>query len=404
MEETLSSSTLTSNRPKLTSSIDWDRLRDSGIWDAIVVGAGPAGALAASLLAQRRAKVLLVDQRQFPRWKVCGACINGSALSVLKRAGLDDWIGKLPSSPIDAFQLYNRLGGFEVSIPAGITVARSDFDAALVQVAIESGADFLPGVRASLGDVAEDSRKVDLYQNDIDSVSAQARFVFSATGLSKQFVEKLGDFRCSIARGARLGIGAMIDREELSLSPNTIHMAVSKHGYVGIVQLQDGKWNLAAAVDRRLLMENTTPASAVDNILTQSGIAGVNLANVQFKGTVDLTRQVTPLAANRVVLLGDSVGYIEPFTGEGIAWALESAWQAAQQFHPNTGQFASDFEAFWCKTFARQVRRRQRMCRAISRTLRSTTAVNAISWALRHRPQLANGVIDRLNRDQTSVS
>jgi len=49
-------------------------------WDAIVLGAGPAGALAARQLGASGARVLLVDRKAFPRWKVCGACLNGQAL------------------------------------------------------------------------------------------------------------------------------------------------------------------------------------------------------------------------------------------------------------------------------------------------------------------------------------
>src|SRR5437762_947004 len=46
------------------------------VWDVVVVGAGPAGAAAARELARRSVSVLLVDKAVFPRWKVCGSCLN----------------------------------------------------------------------------------------------------------------------------------------------------------------------------------------------------------------------------------------------------------------------------------------------------------------------------------------
>src|SRR5262249_26661731 len=52
-------------------------------WHALVVGAGPAGATAARELARRGLDVLLVDRAAFPRWKVCGCCLNGNALATL---------------------------------------------------------------------------------------------------------------------------------------------------------------------------------------------------------------------------------------------------------------------------------------------------------------------------------
>src|SRR5262249_17510298 len=53
-------------------------------WDVLVIGAGPAGALAARQLALAGARVLLVERKTFPRWKVCGACVNEQALSILR--------------------------------------------------------------------------------------------------------------------------------------------------------------------------------------------------------------------------------------------------------------------------------------------------------------------------------
>ncbi|HSG47467.1 MAG TPA: FAD-dependent monooxygenase, partial [Longimicrobiales bacterium] len=63
-------------------------MRD-GAWDAVVVGAGPAGALTAALAARRGLATLLVERSAFPRWKVCGACLNPAGVAVLRWAGLD---------------------------------------------------------------------------------------------------------------------------------------------------------------------------------------------------------------------------------------------------------------------------------------------------------------------------
>ena len=59
-------------------------------WDAIVVGAGPGGAITAQSLARRGASVLLLDRQAFPRWKVCGGCLSAGALGALEAAGLGD--------------------------------------------------------------------------------------------------------------------------------------------------------------------------------------------------------------------------------------------------------------------------------------------------------------------------
>ena len=60
----------------------------SKTWDVIVIGAGPAGALSALLAARTNATTLLVEQKKFPRPKVCGGCLNASAVELLNSLGL----------------------------------------------------------------------------------------------------------------------------------------------------------------------------------------------------------------------------------------------------------------------------------------------------------------------------
>ena len=69
-------------------------------WDAVVVGAGPAGSLAARQMARQGAAVLLVDKLSFPRWKVCGCCLNGAALSALDSVGLGELPQRLSARPL----------------------------------------------------------------------------------------------------------------------------------------------------------------------------------------------------------------------------------------------------------------------------------------------------------------
>ena len=65
------------------------------VWDCVVIGAGPAGALAAREVARRGASVLLLDRAAFPRYKVCGCCLNPRSLGVLDRVGLGHLVGQL---------------------------------------------------------------------------------------------------------------------------------------------------------------------------------------------------------------------------------------------------------------------------------------------------------------------
>ena len=91
-----------------------------------------------------------------------------------------------------------------------------------------------------------------------------------------------------------------------------------------------------------------------------------------------LSRRPPWVAAHRVLVLGDAAGYIEPFTGEGIAWAMA----AAEAVVPIAEEAARDWrpalEARWCKEFHRTIVRRQTMCLLLTRAIRYPT----MTWLL----------------------
>ena len=114
------------------------------VWDAIVLGAGPAGALAARQLAIGGARVLLVDRKSFPRRKVCGACLNKTALGVLESMGLGSLPARLGGIELESLELAFAGRSTRLVLPGGIALSRPLLDDALVETAIAEGVDFLP--------------------------------------------------------------------------------------------------------------------------------------------------------------------------------------------------------------------------------------------------------------------
>src|SRR5919201_6417227 len=111
--------------------------------DVLIVGAGPAGAVAATVLARAGARVQLVDRASFPRDKLCGDTINPGALALLDRLGLASAVRER-GLPVDGMRLSGE-GGVVIDgrYPHGLTgraLTRRDLDWALVQVAIAAGA------------------------------------------------------------------------------------------------------------------------------------------------------------------------------------------------------------------------------------------------------------------------
>src|SRR5262245_27684568 len=135
-------------------------------WEAVVVGAGPAGSLAARELARRGTSVLLVDRAAFPRGKVCGCCLNQWSLTTLRGVGLAELPGRCGAVRLRAVRLAARRGRALLRLPEVAALSRERFDAALVEAAVQAGAAFLPLTRAALGGLTEEGRRVVLRQGE----------------------------------------------------------------------------------------------------------------------------------------------------------------------------------------------------------------------------------------------
>jgi flavin-dependent dehydrogenase len=89
-----------------------------------------------------------------------------------------------------------------------------------------------------------------------------------------------------------------------------------------------------------------------------------------WRGTPGLTRRLRPIAEERLLVLGDAAGYVEPFTGEGIAWALDSARAIGPLAARGIARWDARVAREWEVLHGRVVRRRQVFCRAAATVLR----------------------------------
>jgi flavin-dependent dehydrogenase len=370
------------------------------LWDVVVVGAGPAGALAAYETARRGLAVLLVDKATFPRWKVCGSCLNGWALATLSGVGLGGLVQRLGAIPLNRLHLAARGCRAQVALPRGAALSRSAFDAALVEAAMEVGAVFMPRTQATLGGTTPDVRRVRLRQEG-RSMQLHTRLVLAAGGLGTRLLAA-EDFRATAQINSRIGAGVLADAAPPFYRPGTIFMAYGQGGYVGVVRLEDGRLDVAAALDPAEAKRAGGLGEATTAILKDAGFPAVpGLAGAAWRGTPQLTRRASSLAAERVFVLGDAAGYIEPFTGEGIAWALASAAAVAPLAVRAAHGWHADFAGEWEQVYHRTIARRQHTCRAVTRLLRSPWLARVLIRVLARMPGLAAPLVRRLNAPST---
>ncbi|WP_231605504.1 NAD(P)/FAD-dependent oxidoreductase [Synechococcus sp. CBW1006] len=365
-------------------------------WDVIVVGAGPAGALAAHQLARRRLRVLLVEKRAFPRWKVCGSCLNGVALRALEDAGLGHLVDDQGAVPLARLRLGLQGHQVDLALPVGRSLSRSRFDLALSEAAVAAGAVLRLQTEASVGGACPGGRQVLLRSGD-EHQSTSARVVLLATGLGSSGLDPDIPIQTRINPHARVGAGCRLDAEVSGYGKGTIHMAIGQHGYVGLVRNEDGGLNLAAAFDRTHLIAAGGPAVCAATVLAEAGFDPVPQGSeTSWRATPALTRQSTPPAAERLLLLGDAAGYVEPFTGEGMGWALVGALAAVPLVLQGQEGWSRGLEREWSRRHARLIGSRQRFCHALAFALRRPGLSRTLLAAAERWPALTAPLLQQL--------
>ncbi|MBL8850717.1 MAG: NAD(P)/FAD-dependent oxidoreductase [Planctomycetaceae bacterium] len=373
-------------------------------WDAVVIGAGPAGGVLAKCLADRRLSVLLVDSKSFPRAKVCGGCLNENSLAAINAAGLRPVVDALHPVPLTEFHLAAGRRSVRLPLPGGIAVSRWGMDAAFVQSAINAGAQFLPDTQAFVGDVTGDSRGVRL-ESSGGAVSIASRIVIAATGLSGRSVAHLPGFASSESPTSRIGVEATLDAFPADYHPGVIFMAAGRRGYVGLTRVEDGRLNVAAAVDAAAVRDAGSPGAACLAILEEAGFpASADMQQAEWRGTAKLTRSTSRQADTRLFLVGDAAGYVEPFTGEGMAWAMTGAVDLAPLVARACPGWSDEFVTAWEQRYRRLITRRQWVCRSLAVGLRRPRLVRAAVPILQRLPWLAQPIIRRLNHHDQHVA
>ena len=369
--------------------------RSTDQWDAIVIGAGPAGAVAARQLALLKKRVLLVDKARLPRDKVCGGCLGGAAIDVLASIGLGHILQECGGIPLTTFTLAND--GVVARIPIGhrVAVSRRTFDAALVRKASRAGVTVDDQTNATIQAPSDETARLVTLQHGSHETTVRAKVVLVATGLARC----PAGYTTHVAARSRVGLGALLGHPPCDLELSSLNMACSSQGYVGIAAIEGGRFDVAAAVDPHALAAAASPGRLIEDILRQSGFTPtIDLQRIRWHGTPLLTRCTTPLASHRCLLIGDAAGYVEPFTGEGIGWAMHSALLAVSLLTGSLDKWDPSIASHWQKLHRRAFDGRQRSCRALTLMLRVKSLRKLMMWGLRQMPLLSRPVVSRLDR------
>ncbi len=315
-------------------------VRARSAFDVLVIGAGPAGAVAATVLARAGVRVCLVDRARFPRPKLCGDTLNPGALAVLRRLGMAAVIDEA-ALPLEGMRVTGDGVTVEARYPDGLrgaSLPRAQMDHALVQAAVAAGVEFREGVTAR-GPVLRDSHNGRIVAGVSCSGDAGANsewlapVTIAADGRRSALAFALG-----LARHPRTprrwAIGTCASGVD-GLAPFG-EMHIRAGHYIGIAPLPGGLANVcivrpAAGGDGALQHPQQVLADALasEPMLHERVARAEFLAPPMVLGPLAVDRVDEATVPDGLLLAGDAAGFIDPMTGDGLRFAVRGGELAA---------------------------------------------------------------------------
>jgi len=361
----------------LLCSLDPTEAKEA-IWDVIVIGGGPAGSFAAQALAKRSLKVLIIDKNIHPRFKVCGCCVTPHGIRLLKEEGIFHKL-EMHTTFIDTINVSSRRHCTSLPLKKGVTIDRSILDHILLEHALSCGASVMLEVKSNELMIDEDRKCALLLvtSKHHGTLQLQTKIVLNASGL--QGAQFFTDGRI-IDDDSYVGVGAKAFSLTSSLDDSRIYMTLgsAKSGYVGAVKLQDDSIDYAGALSPKFIKKCGSIKAAVEKIIIDNSTEKESLLPLPdtWKATPSLSC-VCALAHTRYFAIGDACGYVEPFTGEGITWALESGLGVAPFAEKAVSGWNANYIQDWNDWHKKNIGGSHKICTVIKQGLRLPSFIRA---------------------------
>jgi menaquinone-9 beta-reductase len=302
-------------------------------FDVIIAGAGPAGSSAAIRLSRNGLRVLLVEQKKFPRAKLCGEFISPECRRHFENLGVADAIKISRPAPITETVFYSSRG-HHVSIPSdwfggstALGLSRAVMDNVLLQRARDCGVTVLENTTITEPILEGHTvRGVKLKTNEQYEESL-APLTIDATGRAHILARKLhtGEPKSK----AKL-IAFKVHLRNTRVAPNACEIYFYSDGYGGLSSVEGEISNLCFIISaEQVKRHNSNPELVMREMVMKNQRAAYTLEHAQpesewLSASWERFGRQQPSPANGLLAIGDSAAFIDPFTGSGMLMAFES--------------------------------------------------------------------------------
>jgi flavin-dependent dehydrogenase len=345
-------------------------------FDVIIAGAGPAGSSAAIHLAAHGLSVLLVDQKKFPRPKLCGEFISPECWQHFSRLGVADRMIASGGSTLKQTIFYSRAGN-SVRVPsewiggnAALGLSRAEMDNNLVERARECGVSVL-----------EEARVAGLLEsnNTVQGISVKtsnseheyfAPVTIDATGRSRALSRHLNSFKARQGNQRRRLVAFKAHLRNNKADTTTCEIYSYPGGYGGLNAVEAGVSNLCFIVSARDVRRyNSDPKELMRYVVSKNrraahSLEGSEVVTPWLSVSIESFGKQALVPADGLLNIGDAAAFIDPFTGSGMLMALENGELVAeticrsrQQLEPESfATLASDYRQCYAERFETRLR------------------------------------------------
>src|ERR1043165_67547 len=325
-------------------------------YDVIIAGGGPAGSSGAIHLAASGARVLLVEQKKFPRPKLCGQFISPECRAHFARLGVAERMFATGPAELSETVFYSK-NGAQVSVPsswfstggAALGLSRAEMDERLLRRAVEVGVDVRED--ATICDLLTEDYRVNgvKLKHNGNQEAVPAPITIDATGRTRaltRMFERARSARTRLQQRPLVAFKAHLSKTRVA--PGACEIYFYRGGYGGLSTIENDLSNLCFIVNARDVRARDSDATRLlrevvcENRRAANTLRKAEIVSDWLAVSLESFGRHSPAPAAGMLAIGDAASFIDPFTGSGMLMALESGELAAAAITPHLETLADD--------------------------------------------------------------